>query len=93
MTKEAKACNIIPPSPNLPIGTMHDGKQCAPGFSQIHPSDCQILCVIHWSREHICTAPEFSGAVLYISPTVSYHCVVCEAVWSGPEALDVQSLC
>ncbi|KAI4881358.1 hypothetical protein NFI96_005816 [Prochilodus magdalenae] len=58
---------IIPPPPNLTLGTVQSDKYRSPGNHQTQtpPSDCQMEIVIGHSREHASTALESSGGALH----------------------------
>ena len=71
---ESQPITIIPPPPNFTLGTMQSDKNRSPGNhqTQTHPSDWRRR--IRHSRERISTALEYSGSVLYTTPSSALHC-------------------
>ncbi len=78
-TPEKQPHTIVPPSPNITVGTMQSGQlQCSPGIQQIQ-TRLWLPNTIAWFLEEVSTASEYSGGMLYTTTSNSRRCTWCES--------------
>lgn len=79
---------FIAPPANFFVGTIRSSKQCSLGIhqTQINQSDCQVLEVIHHTREHLSTMQESSGDTLYTTPA---NCTLVEIHFNKQKHLPI----